>query len=523
MGFLKKFTKQEISWMMYDWANSAHSVIVVTILPIFFDTVAGYTADSVSSMSTWGFATSLAMAIVALSAPFLGVFGDIRGMRKKLFTAFMLIGVVSVAGLSFTPFMDFTASPEAAGRVAAIVLVLYITSTIGFDASCIYYDAFLTDVTTEDRMDSVSTLGYGLGYIGGSTIPLLIFLIMNAVGVPMLTCLGFIFGLTAVWWLVFSVPLVKNCEQTSGKPYKKGDVGASIKNVFTTMKEIGADKPMLIYIISYFFYIDGVHTIISMSTSYGTNLGLDSAGMLLALLLVQVLGLPFCLLYMKLAEKFGARTMVGVGICVYMFICVFAFFMNSLWQFWMLAVLCATSQGGIQALSRSMFGKLIPDKSRSGEFFGFFDIFGKFSSIMGPALVGFVSAFTANKMLAAQGLIEIDPEAGLNATPNDITSNPKNLEFTELDAAMIPNTIEEFDLNVINSNYALQGGLNPAEDALVSEDTNSDSAQTYANIVAVKAGHENDPAIVALVDALHSEEIQEFINTTYAGSVLPID
>ena len=171
-----------------------------------------------------------------------------------------------------------------------------------------------------------------------------------------------------------------------------------------TMKEIGADKPMLIYIISYFFYIDGVHTIISMSTSYGTNLGLDSAGMLLALLLVQVLGLPFCLLYMKLASKFGARTMVGVGICVYMFICVFAFFMNSLWQFWMLAVLCATSQGGIQALSRSMYGKLIPDKDRSGEFFGFFDIFGKFSSIMGPALVGVVSSVVANGMLGAQGL-----------------------------------------------------------------------------------------------------------------------
>ena len=129
----------------------------------------------------------------------------------------------------------------------------------------------------------------------------------------------------------------------------------------------------------------------------------------------------------------------------------------------------------------------------------------------------------ALQLLAAQGLIEIDPEAGLNATPNDITSNPKNLEFTELDAAMIPNTIEEFDLNVINSNSALQAGLNPAEDALASEDATSDAAQTYANIVAVKAGHENDPAIVALVNALHSEEIQEFINTTYAGSVLPID
>lgn len=129
----------------------------------------------------------------------------------------------------------------------------------------------------------------------------------------------------------------------------------------------------------------------------------------------------------------------------------------------------------------------------------------------------------ALQLLAAQGLIEIDPEAGLNATPNDITSNPKNLEFTELDASMIANTIEEFDLNVINSNYALQAGLNPAEDALVSEDADSDAAQTYANIVAVKAGHENDPAIVALVDALHSEEIQEFINSTYQGSVLPID
>ena len=404
MGFLKKFTKQELSWMMYDWANSAHSVIVVTILPIFFDSVAEYTADSVSSMSTWGYATSIAMAIVALSAPFLGVFGDIRGMRKRLFTAFLILGVVSVAGLAFTPGMDFTSSPEAAGRVAAIVLVLYILSTIGFDASCIYYDAFLTDITTEDRMDSVSTMGYGLGYIGGSTIPLLIFLIMNAVGIPMLTCLGIIFAITAVWWLVFSLPLLKNCRQTSGKPYEKGDIGRNIRGVFTTIREIIADKPMLVYIVAYFFYIDGVHTIISMATSYGTNLGLDSAGMLLALLLVQVLGLPFCLLYMKLASRFGARTMVGVGICVYMFICIFAFFMDSLWQFWMLAVLCATSQGGIQALSRSMFGKLIPDRDRSGEFFGFFDIFGKFSSILGPTLVGVVSAAAASRMLADQGL-----------------------------------------------------------------------------------------------------------------------
>ena len=406
MGLLKGYTKQEISWMMYDWANSAHSVIVVTLLPIFFDTVAGYTADSVSSMSTWGYATSIAMAIVALSAPFLGVFGDIRGMRKRLFALFVGIGVVAVALLSFTPMMDFMSSTAAAGRVAGLILALYIVSVIGFDASAIYYDAFLTDITTPERMDRVSTMGYGLGYIGGSTIPLVIFLLMNLAGVPMLTCLAVIFAITAVWWLVFSLPLLKNCRQTSGKPYEKGDVGRSLRGVGATVREIIANKPMLVYILAYFFYIDGVHTVISMATTYGSNLGLDDTGMMLALLLVQILGLPFCLLYIRLAARFGARTMVGVGVCVYMFICVFAFFMRELWQFWLLAVLCATSQGGIQALSRSMFGKLLPDKDRSGEFFGFFDIFGKFSSIMGPALVGFVSALVADRMLAEQGLTE---------------------------------------------------------------------------------------------------------------------
>ena len=404
MGLLKGYTKQEISWMMYDWANSAHSVIVVTLLPIFFDSVAANTADSVSSLSTWGYATSIAMAIVAIAAPFLGVFGDIRGMRKKLFTFFLLLGVVAVAGLSFTPLMDFTSSTSAAGQVAGLILVLYILSTIGFDASAIYYDAFLTDVTTPDRMDRVSTLGYGLGYIGGSTIPLVIFLVMNLIGIPMLTCLAVIFAVTALWWFGFSLPLLRNCQQRSGKPYEKGDVGRNIRGVGATAREIIANKTMFVYILSYFFYIDGVHTVISMATTYGTNLGLDSTGMLLALLLVQVLGLPFCLLYIKLSAKFGARVMVGVGVCVYMFICVFAFFMRELWQFWLLAVLCATSQGGIQALSRSMFGKLLPDKDRSGEFFGFFDIFGKFSSIMGPALVGFVSAVVADGMLVSQGL-----------------------------------------------------------------------------------------------------------------------
>lgn len=416
MKLLKGYTKEEKSWMMYDWANSAHSVIVVTILPIFYNTVAGYMADSVSGMSTWGYATSAAMAIVALLAPVLGVFGDFKGMRKKLFVGFMLVGVVSCALMAATPMMDFM-EPGMAEKVGMAVLALYILSTIGFAGANLYYDSFLNDVTTEDRMDKVSTMGYGMGYIGGSTIPLLTFLILNLVlgSDKMLFCLSFAFGLTAVWWLVFSIPLLKNVEQKSYNEKTKGAVGHALRGLAGTVKEIFHHKAMFVYLIAYFFYIDGVNTIIHMSTSYGDTLGLDSTSMLLALLLVQVLGLPFCLLYIKASEKFGARTMVGVGICVYVGVTIFGFFLREVWQFWVMAIMVATSQGGIQALSRSMFGKMIPDKKRSGEFFGFYDIFGKFSAIMGPALVGWSSAIASNVALNKMGLTRATASADVLA------------------------------------------------------------------------------------------------------------
>lgn len=405
MKLLKGYSKEEKSWMMYDWANSAHSVVVVTILPIFYNTVAGYMADAASGMSTWGYATSAAMTIVALLAPILGVFGDFEGMRKKMFTVFMLVGVISCGFLAATPMMDFM-QPGMAEKVGLAVLALYILSTIGFAGANVYYDSFLNDVTTEERMDKVSTMGYGMGYIGGSTIPLLTFLIMNLVlgSDKMMFCLSFAFGLTAVWWFVFSFPLLKNVNQKSCNKKEKGAVLKAIRGLGGTVKEIFRHKAMFVYLLAYFFYIDGVNTIIHMSTSYGDTLGLDATSMLLALLLVQVLGLPFCLLYIKASEKFGARVMIGVGICVYVGVTIFAFFLREVWQFWVMAILVATSQGGIQALSRSMFGKMIPDKRRTGEFFGFYDIFGRFSAIMGPALVGWTSAIAANHALGKMGL-----------------------------------------------------------------------------------------------------------------------
>lgn len=426
MKFLKSYTKQEKSWMMYDWANSAHSVIVVTLLPIFYNTVANYTKDSVTSMSTWGYCTSLAMLLIAFIAPILGAFSDFKGYKKKMFIAFMAVGVLACAALAVTPLFEFT-DPLIAEKVGLAVLILYIVSQIGYSGANLFYDSFLVDVTTNERMDKVSTMGYGLGYIGGSTVPLLLFLILNVAGVPMLYCLSFAFGFTALWWLVFSYPILKNVEQKSYLQKHRGAVSEALKGLVTTLKDIFKHKAMFVFLIAYFFYIDGVGTIIHMSTTYGDTLGIDSTQMMLALLLVQLLGLPFALLYIKLANKFGARAMVGVGIIIYMGICVFGFFVRDIWQFWVLAILVSTSQGGIQALSRSIFGKMIPNKARSGEFFGFYDIFGKFSSIMGPSVFAFAAGIAATMIKAKQNIpenasIEVLKQVSAEAAPWGVLS-----------------------------------------------------------------------------------------------------
>lgn len=410
---LKGYTKAEKSWMLYDWANSAFATIIAAIiLPIFFKEIAHQNGVSdVDATAFWGYATSCGTLICAVLAPFMGTLGDFKGMKKRLFTFFMLLGVISSALLAFT------------GNWKAL-LALYVLGTLGFNGSCVYYDSFLLDVTTEERMDRVSTLGYGLGYIGGSTIPLVLSLLLiqlgDAIGIGTMLATRISFLLTAGWWLVFTLPMLRHVHQKHGIDPERNIVLHTLRNVKDTCCMILKNKSVVFFIIAYFFYIDGVGTIIHMSTSYGAQLGLGDTEMMLALLLVQILGLPFCLMYIKLAGKFGARVMVGVGICIYMGICVFGFFVRETWQFWVLAILVATSQGGIQALSRSMFGKMLPDKNRSGEYFGFFDIFGKFSSVMGPALMGFVTQIATVVLLGRQSLTpETAPEAVLAAAQQE--------------------------------------------------------------------------------------------------------
>lgn len=381
-----KFTKEEKSWMMYDWANSAHSIVVVTVLPIFFMSLF---ENNTGAMSYWGSITSASKFLIALLAPLLGTLGDFKNFKKRLFTFFVAIGVVSCLFLSGMPF-----APKW-----QLILGLYALSNFGFAGANIFYDGFLPEITTNERMDRVSAWGFGLGYIGGSTIPFVIFLILYML-IPVNMAMAVSFGLTGVWWAVFTIPMLKNVKQKHYIERKKGFLVDSFRQMGKTLKEIAQRRYMLLFLLAYFFYIDGVNTIIYMSTVYGSALEIDSTQMMLALLLVQILAFPFALLYGNLAKRYSARVMLAVGIVVYMGICIIGFNVSKTWHFWLVAVLVSTSQGGIQALSRSLYGKMIPDRNRSNEFFGFFEIFGKFSAIMGPWLFGFVGLQAAKTISA---------------------------------------------------------------------------------------------------------------------------
>ncbi|MDF2890601.1 MAG: putative rane protein [Clostridia bacterium] len=384
-----RLDKMEKSWALYDWANSAYSMTVTsTILPLYFKMVYE-NGGGAATMSTayWGYTNAIATLFVALLAPILGTIADYRGFKKKFFTVFVCLGVMFTALLAIVP-----------STYWLMLLVFYVITVMGFSGSNIFYDSFLIDATKEERMDRVSTMGYAMGYIG-STIPFIIcmaLVIMAQFEVIPLTieaACKIAFVITAIWWGAFSLPMLKNVHQVYGINVEPKPILNSFKRLASTFKNIRAHKTVFMFLIAYFFYIDGVDTIIKMATSYGADLGISTTNLLVILLATQFVAFPFALLYGKLSEKFQGKTLLYVGIIIYTIICIYAYFLDSVLDFWILAMLVGTSQGGIQALSRSYFGKLVP-KEKSNEFFGFYNIFGKFAAIMGPLLVGFVTQLT---------------------------------------------------------------------------------------------------------------------------------
>jgi UMF1 family MFS transporter len=390
-------TKQERSWILYDWANSAYSIAITTaILPLYFKDVIAASLPASLSTAYWGYANAIATLLISLSAPFLGTMADYRGYKKRLFTIFMLLGTLSTASLYFVQPGQWK-----------FCVIIYILSAAGFAGANIFYDSFITDVTERKNMDWISSLGFGFGYIG-SCIPFIISLglIMKPelIGTDGMQATRLAFLITASWWFLFSLPMIKNVQQNYYVEPEPRPFRNSFKRLKKTLKNIRGHKSIFMFLIAYFFYIDGVDTIIKMATVYGSDVGLESADMLVILLVSQFVAFPFAILFGKLAKKFTARTMISYAILLYMFICFYAYFMDSVIDFWVLTMLVMTSQGGIQALSRSFFGKMVP-KENSNEFFGFYNIFGKFAAIMGPLLVGVFSQITGNSRFGILSLV----------------------------------------------------------------------------------------------------------------------
>ena len=389
-----KYTKLERNWVMYDVGNSALVLLQTSVVPIYFNAI-NTGAHPAELVSAWANAQTVASLVVALLMPVLGSLADYAGNKIKFFLGFFLTGLVLCLA-------------QAIPMAALPFLIVYVLCTIGLNSSMTFYDAMLTDVTTDERMDAVSSSGYAWGYVG-SPVPFIVCIALilggpSLLGLEAMLCTRLSFIITGVWWLAFTIPLLRTYKQRYGKQREDGarvlrDIVSTFTGLSDTMRRIFRERALFVYMVAFFFYIDGVHTVISMATSYGAALGIDSTQLVLALLVTQFVAFPSAIAYGRLARRFGTLRMIIIAVAAYVVIVLFAaFFLKSPVEFWILAILVGMFQGGIQALSRSYFGRLIP-KERANEYYGFFDIFGRYASVMGPLLVSVVTSLKGDPSL----------------------------------------------------------------------------------------------------------------------------
>ena len=389
-----KLTPLEKSWIGYDIANSAFILLVSTIIPIYFEALC--TEGGLSNaeyLSTWSFIGSIATVIVAFVGPICGTMADRKGFKKPIFLLSLILGAVGCAALGAAwSWLSFA--------------VIFVVAKVGYNSANVFYDAMLPEITTEERMDDVSSRGYAYGYIG-SVIPFVLCLVVvlgnGVIGISMTTAMTIAFLITAIWWVGLSIPLLKKYKQTAYVEAKGNPVAQAFGQLWKTFQEAKHHKHILLYLLAFFFFIDGVYTIIEMATAYGTSLGLDSTGLLLALLWTQIVAFPFAILFGRLAAKHDTGKLIKVCILAYTGITLFAVFLMFQWQFWLLATLVGMFQGGIQALSRSYLGKIVPAE-QSGEYYGLMDICGKGASFLGLTLVGAVSSLAEGVTIPVFGL-----------------------------------------------------------------------------------------------------------------------
>lgn len=388
-----KLTPLEKSWVLYDIGNSAFILLVSTLIPIYFNALAA--AANVNEdmyLSYWGYAGSIATICVAIIGPICGTLAD-RKLKKPIFIFCAGLGILACSMLGL-----------ASGWL--VFLVIFVIAKVGYSSSLVFYDSMLPEVSTDSRMDKVSSIGYAFGYIG-SVIPFILCLVLvlmhDSFGLTMGTAMTCAFLITALWWALCTLPLVKGYRQTAFVEAEKSPLGDTFRQLAKTFREAKKEKHIFLYMIAFFFFIDGVYTIIDMATAYGAALGLDTTGLLLALLLTQFVAFPCSIIFGRLSAKYDTGLLIKICIAAYTGITLFAVFLCTQWQFWVLATAVGMFQGGIQALSRSYLGKIIPPE-RSGEFFGLMDICGKGASFMGTMLVALVSQLTAGITLHVFGM-----------------------------------------------------------------------------------------------------------------------
>ncbi|WP_374028949.1 MFS transporter [Bdellovibrio bacteriovorus] len=393
--------KKIFSWALYDWANSAYSTTVMAgFFPIFFKMYWSHGTDSIVTTARLGTAISVSSLFVALLSPTLGVIADMNGYKKLFCVIFTLLGVLSCAWMGFIPAGDWWSAIWAYGL-----------AMMAFNAASVFYDSLLPYVAEGKMMDYASSLGYAMGYLGGGVlflINVLMYLFPASFGIadgPAAIKISFL--TVAVWWLVFSFPLAKNVPEPAADGTSKNIfllTQQSFATLKKTLRELYLEKNLLIYMISYWLYIDGVYTVMTMAVDYGVSIGLESKDLIAALLITQFIGFPCAYYFGTVTKRWGARKPILVCIAIYALTVIAATWMSQAWHFYLLATIIGMVQGGVQSLSRSLFGRMSP-KEKSGEYFGLFNLVGRFASILGPLVVAVGVTVTGNSRLGMMGLL----------------------------------------------------------------------------------------------------------------------
>jgi UMF1 family MFS transporter len=392
--------KEIFGWTMYDWANSAFATtIMAAVLPIFYYDVAAKTIDSTLATSYWGYSQSIAVLLIAILAPVLGAIADHSSSKKAFLRFFAYMGMIASVLLAFVGEGDYI-----------LASVLLIVGTIGFSGGNAFYDAFLPEIAPKDEMDRISTRGYAFGYIGGGlllAINLAMIMYPSTFFLPnkmVATQLSFV--TVGVWWFLFSIPMFRYVQER--KVERESAAGSYItigfKRLRTTFGEIRQYKQLLIFLVAFWLFNDGISTIIKMATIYGRDIGIGSTDLIAALLITQFVGIPFAFLFGYLAKILQAKRALALALWIYVIIVILGYFMTSAIHFYILAICVGMVQGGAQALSRSIFGSMVPE-NRNAEFFGFYGISAKFSAIFGPFVFALVGQLTGSSRFGIISLV----------------------------------------------------------------------------------------------------------------------